>query len=60
MLKVHQIPSKEKLDEFINGFMGAAPGWAVMQPDCGNVQFPASMVVVGEPKMKLATFQFLN
>jgi len=63
MLKVHQAPSKEHLDVFINAFMNGANrkgDWAVAQPDCGAVVFPAQFVVVADNRISLATIQFLN
>lgn len=63
MLKVHRATSKEDLDVFINAFMNGANRkgeWAVAQPDCGKVVFPAQFVVVAEHRISLATIQFLN
>ena len=60
MLKVHKAENTDQLNLFINSFMNKANGWAVMQPDCGQVTYPAQFVVVTDPKISLATIQFLN
>ena len=60
MLTVYKAENNDQLKLFINSFMNAAEGWAVMQPDCGQVVFPAQFVVVSDPKISLATIQFLN
>jgi len=60
MLKVYTAKDKKDINTFINSFMDSANGWAVSQPDCGNVDFPAQFVIVAEHRFSLATIHFLN
>lgn len=63
MLKVHQAQTKALFDVFVNSFMNGANrkgDWAVEQPDCGKVVFPAQFVIVADSRISLATIHFLN
>ena len=62
MLRVYKTDSQKSLDQFISNSMSAPDwkGYMFAQPDAGRVTFPASFVVVDEPRVKLATIQLLK
>jgi len=60
MLKIYIATSQTCLDQFISNTINQWTGWAFAQPDCGKVDFPAQFVIATEPKIKLATIQFLH
>lgn len=60
MLEKITATSQKDVDTFVNSFMNSAKGWAVMQPDCGKVTFPAQFVLVADNRISLATIHFLN
>jgi len=73
MLTVYRAVDQKFLDQFISNTMsdwnkndahsrqhGNSRAWAFVQPDCGKVTFPAQFVIVAEPRIALATIQFLH
>jgi len=60
MLRVYKAQDQKFLDQFISNTLNSWTGWAFVQPDCGKVTFPAQFVIVAEPRIALATIQFLN
>jgi hypothetical protein len=60
MLRVYKAQDQKFLDQFISNTMNDWKGWAFVQPDCGKVTFPAQFVIVAEPRIALATIQFLH
>lgn len=64
MLEVYNAPSEAHVKAFTSSFLTGANArgsdWAVMNPDQGQVQFPARFVLLIDQKLKLATMQFLR
>jgi hypothetical protein len=60
MLRIYHAQDQKFLDRFISNTMNDWAGWAFAQPDCGKVNFPAQFVIVTEPRIALATIQFLH
>lgn len=65
MLRVYTADDQKFLNQFISNTMskwnaGKQNGWTFAQPDCGKVNFPAQFVIVTEPRIALATIQFLH
>ena len=63
MLEVYDAPTKQHLDAFVRAFMNGLNqkgNWAVAQPDCDKMVFPAKFVIVVENNISLATIHQLK